>query len=175
MNETLLKERKLYLWGEIDDEKSLDIVRSMEYLVLLSREPISLYINSNGGYMDSANSIIDQMEYLENLGITVKTIVQGQAYSSAAIILIYGSVGSRFATKNSSMMLHSLLYELEFNSTEKNVKTAIFFDKQSDMMIDRLAERCQRADKEDFKRKIKEEWWMTAEEAYVEGLIDGVI
>lgn len=100
----LLKERIIFLDGEINDATADLVVAQLLYLE--SQDPerdISLYINSPGGSVTAGLAIYDTMQYIRP---DVQTICLGQAASMAALILTCGTVGKRFALPSSRIMIH---------------------------------------------------------------------
>ena len=100
----LLKERIVFLNGEINDEKADLVVAQL--LFLESEDPnkdVNLYINSPGGSVTAGLAIYDTMQYLNP---DVSTICVGQCASMAAVILSGGTKGKRLALPSSRIMIH---------------------------------------------------------------------
>ncbi len=100
----LLKERIVFLNGEINDEKADLVVAQL--LFLESEDPnkdVNLYINSPGGSVTAGLAIYDTMQYLNP---DVSTICVGQCASMAAVILSGGAKGKRLALPSSRIMIH---------------------------------------------------------------------
>src|SRR3989337_1973395 len=100
----LLKERIGFLGTPIDDNVGNLIMAQL--LHLESEDPdkdINLYINSPGGDMTALFAIYDTMQYVRS---DVSTIVMGQAASAAAVLLLAGAKGKRFALPHSRVLLH---------------------------------------------------------------------
>lgn len=100
----LLKDRIVMLGTEVDDDVANVIVAQL--LFLESEDPdkdINLYINSPGGSVTSGLAIYDTMQYVKP---AVSTICVGQAASMAAMLLLAGAKGKRFALPNARIMIH---------------------------------------------------------------------
>src|SRR6266699_220171 len=100
----LLKERVVFLTGEIDDTVANLIVAQL--LHLESEEPakdINLYINSPGGEMNALFAIYDTMQFI---GADLATTCMGQAASSAAVLLAAGAPGKRSTLPHSRVLIH---------------------------------------------------------------------
>jgi ATP-dependent Clp protease protease subunit len=100
----LLKERIVFLGTPIDDNVGNLIMAQL--LHLESEDPdkdINLYINSPGGDITALFAIYDTMQYVKP---DVSTIVMGQAASAAAVLLLAGAKGKRFALPHSRVLLH---------------------------------------------------------------------
>jgi ATP-dependent Clp protease protease subunit len=100
----LLKERIIFLTGEVNDHVSSLICAQL--LFLESENPkkdISFYINSPGGVVTSGLSIYDTMQYIKP---QVSTVCVGQAASMGSLLLCAGQAGKRFALPNARIMIH---------------------------------------------------------------------
>ena len=100
----LLKERVVFLVGEVNDQTANLVVAQL--LFLESENPdkdISLYINSPGGSVTAGMSIYDTMQFIKP---DVSTLCMGQACSMGAFLLTAGAKGKRFALPNSRVMIH---------------------------------------------------------------------
>ncbi|KAK2597426.1 hypothetical protein QQS21_005974 [Conoideocrella luteorostrata] len=103
----LLQERIICLNGEINDYMSASIVAQLLWLESETPDkPITMYINSPGGSVTSGMAIYDTMTYIKS---PVSTVCVGGAASMAAILLVGGEEGSRFALPHSSIMIHQPL------------------------------------------------------------------
>jgi len=103
----LLKERLIFVVGQIDDYMANVVVAQL--LFLESENPdkdIALYINSPGGVVTSGLAIYDTMQFIKP---DVSTICIGQAASMGAVLLAGGAKGKRFALPHSRMMIHQPL------------------------------------------------------------------
>jgi len=115
----LLKERIIFLGGQIDDPLSNLIIAQL--LFLESEDPdkdIHLYINSPGGVVTSGMAIYDTMQYIRP---NVSTICVGQAASMAAILLSGGEKGKRFSLTHSRIMIHQPLGGFEGQATDISI------------------------------------------------------
>lgn len=115
----LLKERIIFLGGQIDDPLSNLIIAQL--LFLESEDPdkdIHLYINSPGGVVTSGMAIYDTMQYIRP---HVSTICVGQAASMAAILLAGGEKGKRFSLTHSRIMIHQPLGGFQGQATDISI------------------------------------------------------
>jgi ATP-dependent Clp protease protease subunit len=100
----LLKERVIFLVGEVNDQVANLIVAQM--LFLESENPdkdINFYINSPGGAVTAGLAIYDTMQFIKP---AVSTMCIGQACSMGSFLLMAGAKGKRFALPNSRIMIH---------------------------------------------------------------------
>jgi len=100
----LLKERIIFITGEINDNLSSLIIAQLLFLESENQgKDISMYINSPGGSVISGLSIYDTMQFIKP---SINTIAVGQACSMAALLLSAGSKEKRYSLPNSRIMIH---------------------------------------------------------------------
>ena len=112
----LLKDRIVFLDGEVTDESASVIVAQL--LFLEAEDPtkdINLYINSPGGSVTAGFAIYDTMNYIK---CDVSTICIGMAASMGAFLLSSGAKGKRFALPNAEVMIHQPLGGAKGQATE---------------------------------------------------------
>ncbi|NVJ99408.1 MAG: ATP-dependent Clp endopeptidase proteolytic subunit ClpP [Alphaproteobacteria bacterium] len=100
----LLKERIIFLTGEVNDQISSLIVAQLLFLEAENpKKDISFYINSPGGVVTSGMAMYDTMQYIKP---KVATICIGQACSMGSLLLAAGEPGMRYALPNARIMIH---------------------------------------------------------------------
>ncbi|MGP7815653.1 ATP-dependent Clp endopeptidase proteolytic subunit ClpP [Niallia sp. 01092] len=167
----LLKDRIIMLGDEINDHVANNIVAQL--LFLAADDPdkdISLYINSPGGSTTAGFAIFDTMQYIKP---DVRTICTGMAASFGALLLLAGAKGKRYALPNSEIMIHQPLGGARGQATEIEI-TAKRILKLKEQINGIIAERTgQKIEKvaDDTDR----DYYMSAEEAKVYGIIDDII
>ncbi|HMB02076.1 MAG TPA: ATP-dependent Clp endopeptidase proteolytic subunit ClpP [Spirochaetota bacterium] len=103
----LLKDRIIFLGGEVNDNVANTIIAQILFLESQdSEKDIWLYINSPGGVISSGLAVYDTMQYVK---CDINTVCIGQAASMGAILLTGGTYKKRFATKYSRIMIHQPL------------------------------------------------------------------
>ena len=103
----LLKERVIFLTGQVEDHMANLIVAQLLFLEAENPEAdINLYVNSPGGVVTAGMAIYDTMQYIR---CDVNTICIGQAASMGAVILAAGAPKKRFALPNARVMIHQPL------------------------------------------------------------------
>lgn len=102
----LLKDRIIFLSGEINDDMSSIIISELLYLDSINHEDISMYINSPGGSVTSGLAIYDTMNLITS---DIKTIGVGSCASMGAFLLSSGTKGKRCALPNTEVMIHEVL------------------------------------------------------------------
>lgn len=102
----LLKDRIIFISGEINDDLASIIISELLYLDSLNHEDISVYINSPGGSVTAGLAIYDTMNLMDS---DIKTIGVGMCASMGAFLLSSGSVGKRCVLPNTEVMIHEVL------------------------------------------------------------------
>ena len=103
----LLKDRIIFLGGQVDDDSANLIIAQMLFLSNEdSKNDISFYINSPGGSITAGLAVYDTMQFLR---CNVATYCIGQAASMGAVLLAAGTAGKRFLLNNSRILLHQPL------------------------------------------------------------------
>ena len=115
----LLKERVIFLVGEVNDQVANLLVAQM--LFLESENPdkdIHLYINSPGGAVTAGLAIYDTMQFIKP---DVSTMCVGQACSAASLLLMAGAKGKRYSLPNSRVMIHQPLGGFQGQATDIDI------------------------------------------------------
>lgn len=166
----LLKNRIIFISGEINDSLANQVVASLLYLDSLSHDDISLYINSPGGSVTAGFAIYDTMNFIKS---DVATICLGIAASMGAFLLSSGEKSKRYALPNADIMIHQPLGGTEGQATDiKIVADRIILLKEKLNKI--LAKNtCQSIKK--IEKDTERDYYLSAKEAKEYGLIDFVI
>lgn len=167
----LLKDRIIFLSGEVRDEVSDIIIAQL--LFLESEDPdkdIQFYINSPGGVVTSGLAIYDTMNYIKP---DVSTICIGQAASMGAVLLSSGAKGKRFSLPSSNIMIHQPSGGAQGQASDIVIQAEQIL-KIKDRLNNILAQNTgQPLDK--IVKDTDRDFSMTAKEAMKYGLIDQVI
>jgi ATP-dependent Clp protease, protease subunit len=167
----LLKERIVFLGTPIDDNVGNLIMAQL--LHLESEDPdkdIHLYINSPGGVITSLFAIYDTMQYIKP---DVSTIVMGQAASAAAVLLLAGAQGKRFALPHSRVLLHQPHGGAEGQAVDIEIQAKEII--RSRQLLDRLISQHTGQDLEKVTKDTDRDFILTAEEAKEYGIVDDII
>jgi ATP-dependent Clp protease protease subunit len=167
----LLKERVIFLVGEVNDQTANLVVAQL--LFLESENPdkdISLYINSPGGSVSAGMSIFDTMNFIKP---DVSTLCIGMAASMGAFLLTAGEKGKRFSLPNSKVMIHQPLGGARGQATEIEIHAREIL-KTRDQLNRILADRTGQP-LEKIERDTERDYYLSAEESKEYGLIDQVI
>ena len=167
----LLKERIVFLTGEVNDEVASLICAQLLFLEAENPEKeISFYINSPGGVVTAGLAILDTMNYIK---CPVSTVCMGQACSMGSLLLTCGEKGRRFALPNARVMIHqpSGGFQGQATDMEIHVKEILAIKKRLNEIYVKQTGQTLKTIEEAMERDN----FMTAEEALKFGLIDKVI
>ena len=167
----LLKERIIFLDGEVNDASASVIVAQL--LFLEAEDPnkdIHLYINSPGGSVTAGMAIYDTMNYIK---CDVSTICIGMAASMGAFLLSSGAKGKRYALPNAEVMIHQPSGGAQGQATEIKIAAEHILRTRSKLNDILAANTNQPLDV--IERDTERDYYMTAEEAAAYGLVDTVI
>ena len=167
----LLKERVIFLVGEVNDQTANLVVAQL--LFLESENPdkdISFYINSPGGSVSAGLAIYDTMQFIKP---EVSTLCMGMAASMGSFLLMAGAKGKRFALPNSKIMIHQpsggtsgQATDIEIHAREI-IKTREQLNK---IYADRTGQTVEK-----IASDMERDRYMSADEAQAYGLVDQVI
>lgn len=167
----LLKERVIFLVGQVEDHMANLIVAQL--LFLESENPdkdISIYINSPGGSVTAGMAIYDTMKFIKP---DVSTVCIGQAASMGAFLLSGGTKGKRFCLPNSRVMIHQPLggFQGQASDFEIHAKEILSIkDKLNRLLADHTGQ-----DIEKVAHDTDRDNFLSADEAKEYGLIDEVL
>jgi ATP-dependent Clp protease protease subunit len=170
LDERLLRERIIWLEGEVRDENSNRIAKQLQ--VLAAEDPdrdITLYINSPGGSITAGMVIYDTMQLIPN---KVSTIAMGLAASMGQFLLCAGAPGQRYATPNTRIMMHQPLGGIGGTASDIKIQAEqmIFIKRRMAQLIAEHSGQTLETIEADSDR----DRWFTAGEAKDYGLIDHV-
>ncbi len=167
----LMMDRIIFLGTEVNDYTANVIQAQLLYLD--SAEPgkdVSIYINSPGGSVYAGLGIYDTMQYITS---DVATICTGMAASMAAVLLVSGQKGKRFALKHSRVMIHQPMGGAQGQASDIEI-TAREIQKLKKELYTIIADHSgQSYDK--VAQDSDRDYWMTSEEAKAYGMIDNVL
>ncbi len=166
----LLKDRIVFLGGEIDDVTANLVVAQMLFLEMEDPDAdISLYINSPGGSVTAGMAIFDTMQYIRP---QVRTVCIGMAASMGAFLLMAGAPGKRLALPNSEVMIHQPLGGAQGQATDVAIR-AEWLMKTKEKMI-RMMSDMTGQDPEKVRADVERDYFMSAEEALDYHIIDEI-
>ncbi|WP_090243824.1 ATP-dependent Clp endopeptidase proteolytic subunit ClpP [Eubacterium barkeri] len=167
----LLKERIVFLDGEINDATASLVVAQLIFLEAENPDQeISMYINSPGGSVTAGFAIYDTMNFIK---CDVSTLCVGMAASMGAFLLSSGAVGRRLALPNSEVMIHQPLGGAQGQSVDVEIHAKHLV--QTREKLNRILSANTGQPLDVIAKDTDRDNFMTAEEAKAYGLIDEVI
>lgn len=167
----LLKDRIIFLTGEVCDAVANSIIAQM--LFLESQNPdkdISFYINSPGGSVSAGMAIYDTMQFIRP---DVSTICIGMAASMASVLLAAGKKGKRFALPHSQVMIHQPLGGFSGQASDIEIHARHILQTR-EILYDTMVKHTGQA-RERLIADMDRDYYMTAREALSYGVIDAVM
>ena len=167
----LLKDRIIFLGGEIDDDVANVIVAQMLFLEMEDPDAdIQIYINSPGGVITSGMAIYDTMRYLK---CEVSTLCIGMAASMGAFLLSAGAKGKRKALPHAEIMIHQPSGGARGQATDIEIQAEQILRVKKTMnqlLADHTGQPLRT-----IERDVERDHYMTADQALKYGLIDEII
>ncbi|SPP32338.1 ATP-dependent Clp protease proteolytic subunit [Arsenophonus endosymbiont of Aleurodicus floccissimus] len=166
----LLKERIVFLTGQVEDHMANLVVAQMLFLEAENPDKdIHLYINSPGGVITAGMSIYDTMQFIKP---DVSTICMGQACSMGAFLLTAGTKGKRYCLPNSRVMIHQPLGEFQGQASDIEIHAKEILKIKS-RMNELIAKHTGKKIKE-IENDTERDRFLSAEEAVIYGLVDKI-
>lgn len=173
LEDNQLKERKIFLWGQVDDSSAKHVIERLLYLSNQDPEKdITLVINSPGGANTSGMSILDTMDLIPN---DVSTVCMGLAASFGALLLLSGTKGKRFAFPHSRIMLHQPHVPGTYQAKATDIGIFASMIERDKKEINRIVSERTGQPLEVVERDTDRDLWLTPTEAQIYGVIDGVL
>ena len=166
-----IEQRKVFLWGAVDDKSSKEITDRLLYLEAIDPgKEITFYINSPGGVVTSGMVIYDTMQMISS---PVSTVCMGMAASMGSILLSGGAKGKRFIFPHGEVMIHQPSGGGRGTSADLEIM-AVQMLKTKEMGAKILAENCGQT----FEKVMKDfdrDYWMDANESIKYGIVDKLL
>ena len=170
-DQKFIEQRKIFLWGVVDDKSSKDLTDRLMYLEAIDPgKEITFYISSPGGMVTSGMVVYDTMQMISS---PVSTVCMGMAASMGSILLSGGTKGRRFIYKHGEVMIHQPSGGGRGTSADLEIMAVqILKTKQLGARI--LAENCGQT-YEKVMKDFDRDYWMDAQESIAYGIVDGVM
>lgn len=169
IDQTHIEQRKVFLWGMVDDKSAKHCVDRLLYLDSINDQEITFIINSPGGYVTAGFSIYDTMQQISS---PVSTVCSGLAASMGSLLLSGGAQGRRFIQPHGRVMIHQPSGGAQGTSADIEI-TAAEIIKTKELSAQLLADNCG----QDFDKIMKDfnrDYWMGADESIAYGIVDGI-
>lgn len=168
----LLKDRIVFLMGEINDEMANTIIAQLLYLNAQDKDKdITMYINSPGGSVTAGLGIYDTMRHINS---KVSTVCIGQAASMGAFLLAAGEKNMRYSLPNSRIMIHQVLGGINYSqATDVKIRAEEML-RLKELLNEEMAKNTGK-DVSEIEKSTDRDNFMSAEQALEFGLIDGIL
>jgi ATP-dependent Clp protease protease subunit len=166
-----LEQRKIFLWGQVDDDSAREVVSKLLYLESVKPgEKITFFINSPGGMVTSGFSILDTMNLISS---PVSTVCMGLAASMGSLLLSAGEKGMRYIYPLGEVMIHqpSIGY-LQGRASDIEIHARQIL-KTKTLSAEILAKNCNQP-LEQILKDFERDYWMNAQESVDYGIVDGI-
>ena len=167
----LLKERVVFVVGEVEDHMANLIVAQLLFLESENPEKdIALYINSPGGIVTAGLAIYDTMQFIKP---DISTICVGQAASMGAVLLAGGAKGKRYCLPHSRVMIHQPLGGFRGQATDIEIHAREMLDTRE--RLNRILAHHTGQSMDQIKIDTERDNFMSGEQAVSYGLVDAVL
>ena len=166
-----IEQRKIFLWGAVDDKSAKDITSRLLYLDAIDQgKEITFYINSPGGIVTSGMVVYDTMQMIKS---PVATVCMGMAASMGSLLLSGGKKGKRYIFPHGEVMIHQPSGGGQGTSSDLEIM-AEQIHKVKEMSAKILADNCGQPI-EKIMKDFDRDHWMGAKESVEYGIVDKVI
>ena len=168
-----LKERKIFLWGGIDDKSAKDITEKLLYLELSDPgKPIDFFMNTPGGSITAGMSIYDTMILIKS---TIRVIVTGIAASMGSILLCGAKKGNRLLYPNSRVLIHQplIMGQIVAQAVDINIQAQEMEKTRAE--LNKILSEASGQSIEKITKDTDRDFYMNAKEAIEYGLADKIV
>ncbi len=168
----LLRQRKVLVFGAINDRLARDVTGRLLTLASASAAPIDVYVNSPGGHVESGDSIHDMIRFVD-VEAPVRLIGTGWVASAGALIFLAGRKDRRFCLPNTRFLLHQPMGGVQGPAVDIDIEA-----REIVKMRERLNRIIARETGQDYAKVAQDtdrNYWMSAEEAIAYGMVARVI
>jgi ATP-dependent Clp protease protease subunit len=168
----LLKQRKVLIFGAINDKVARDVTGRLLALAGASGEPIDVYVNSPGGHVESGDTIHDMIRFVDSEA-PVRMIGTGWVASAGALIYLAGKKERRFCLPQTRFLLHQPMGGVRGPAVDIDIEAREIIKMRERLNRMIAAETGQTYEK--VARDTDRNYWMSAEEAIAYGMASKVI
>ena len=166
----LMRDRILWVAGEVNDSMSTVVQAQLMYLDSVDNMDITMHIDSPGGSVKSGLSMVDVMEYIS---ADIRTVNTGMAASMGSILLGAGTKGKRSSLRFSKVMLHQSSGGFRGNIQDAEIDMKEWKE-VNEILFDLLGRYCDKKPEQVMKDATRD-FWLSSQEAVDYGIIDDVI
>lgn len=168
----LLRQRKVLVFGAINDRLARDVTGRLLALAGASADPIDVYVNSPGGHVESGDTIHDMIRFVD-ADVKVRMIGTGWVASAGALIYLAGNRARRFCLPNTRFLLHQPMGGVQGPAVDIDIEAREIVKMRE--RINRIIARETGQDYAKVARDTDRNYWMGAEEAIAYGMVARII
>jgi ATP-dependent Clp protease protease subunit len=168
----LLRQRKVLVFGAINDRLARDVTGRLLALAGASAAPIEVYVNSPGGHVESGDTIHDMIRFVD-ADVPVRMIGTGWVASAGALIFLAANPARRFCLPNTRFLLHQPMGGVQGPAVDIDIEAREIVKMRE--RLNRIIARETGQDYEKVARDTDRNYWMGAEEAIAYGMVARVI
>lgn len=166
----MLETRTILIYGQIDQDLARAVTQKLVLLASMSNDPIKIFINSQGGHVESGDTIFDMIRFVEP---EVKIVGTGWVASAGALIYSAVPKEQRFSLPNTRYMLHQPLGGVRGQASDIEIE-ALEIVKMRQRLDQNFADATGQP-LEKIQKDTDRNFWMSAEEAKEYGLVGQII
>lgn len=166
----LLKQRTILIYGEINQDLAKSVTEQLLYLSAVSDDPIMMFINSQGGHVESGDTIHDVIRFIKP---KVKMIGTGWVASAGITIYLAADKKDRYSLPNTRYMIHQPAGGVQGQSTEIQIEAKEILRMRK--RVNKLIAKATGQTLEQIEKDTDRNFWLSAEEAKDYGIVGKII
>ena len=173
IQESFLKERKVFLWGEVSDKSARDVTEKLLYLEMEDPgKEITFYINTPGGSITAGMAVYDTMQLVTS---PITVVVTGMAASMGSILLSGAKKGKRFIYPHARVLIHQPLISGRFIGPASDINIQSQEMEKLRAELNAILAAASGQPLENINRDTDRDFYLNAEEAIAYGLVDQIV
>ncbi len=170
LDQKLLETRTILIYGAIDQKVAMDVSRKLLVLAAESDDDIKIFINSQGGHVESGDTIFDMIRFVKP---RVKIIGTGWVASAGALIFVAADKKDRYCLPNTRFLLHQPSGGVMGQATDIGIEAREIVKMRS--RLNKIFAEATGQPLEQIEKQTDRNFWMTAQEAVEYGLVHKII
>ena len=166
----LLKQRTILIYGEITQDLAKAVTEQLRYLSAINDEPITMFINSQGGHVESGDTIHDVIRFIKP---KVKMIGTGWVASAGITIYLAADKKDRYSLPNTRYMIHQPAGGVQGQSTEIQIEAKEILRMRK--RVNKLIAKATGQTLEKIEKDTDRNFWLSAEEAKDYGIVGKIV
>lgn len=166
----LLNQRTILIYGEITQELAKTVAEQLLYLSAINDEPITMFINSQGGHVESGDTIHDVIRFIKP---KVKMIGTGWVASAGITIYLAADKKNRYSLPNTRYMIHQPAGGVQGQSTEIQIEAKEILRMRK--RVNKLIAKATGQTLEQIEKDTDRNFWLSAEEAKDYGIVGKIV